>query len=336
MSRFSFASKLPFRFSLKEFFGSRKRCDRQVRRSALLLEQLESRITPANVSQAGSVLTLSFDNPGEVLAIHATSPTNIQVTTNAGFTVVGTPANFSNTGNTGTIDETALTQIIINDSSEPGGTQIEQLVFNDSGANAFTPDFQITLNQDTPGFNSLVFNGTSKFAGAGSLIASVAGGSIYSAPTSSLTAAGTSSPLTLTASAGNIHLLGQVADTSASGTTALHAPNGFIGAGVGFTGNTTLNSNVITNVSSLQGLAVGQTIALNSSGFGSTLTATIVAIVATAPNTITLSANATATTTQLPFSANNSFAAARRRRPECRRQRQPGDNGRTAARTVDD
>ena len=146
-----FASRFPFRSWVKHLFqksqpSSRKRHAR--RRVPLWLERLEGRITPANVSQAAGVLTISLDTANETLAITSSGAT-YNVTTTSTFSGAG-GANFSGLGgNTGTITAAGLTQIVINDTAQGAATNLESILFNDSALNPYTTDFSIQLTKDT-------------------------------------------------------------------------------------------------------------------------------------------------------------------------------------------
>jgi hypothetical protein len=80
------------------------------------------------------------------------------------------------------------------------------------------------------------------------------------------------------------------------GTTTQLVARVFAGTGAPFTGLTNVGSNVVTSVSSIAGLSVGQTVSTAAAPIFPSGT-TITAIGTTPPYTLTLSASATATTT---------------------------------------
>src|SRR5262249_28658152 len=148
----------------------------------------------------------------ETVTLKSSGATYTLATSNPTITVTGAPANFTNgPGNTGTITALGLTGITINDTLQTGPSD-ESVVFADSGpnpANAYTTDFTVNLAQDHASCDSLVFNGSSMFSSATGLAATVARGNITSDTLSSVMTTG-GAPLSLTATAGNISMLGVV------------------------------------------------------------------------------------------------------------------------------
>jgi hypothetical protein len=218
------ATSLPtlrFRAWIKTLARQNGRVDprQQRNRSALLLvDPLESRLAPATVSQAGTILTVNLDTGNESISFRSGGGSYTLTTSNPTLTGA-TTANFVNNGdNTGTITANAgLTQIRVIDTLQ-GAASDESVTFTDSGANAYSTDFVINLGNDAA-CDSLTFSGTSTFSGANGLAATVARGNIVSPLASSLvTTAG--APLALTGAAGNIDLLGTVNVGGAAGFTA--------------------------------------------------------------------------------------------------------------------
>jgi hypothetical protein len=230
-----------------------------------------------------------------IVDLSTTGAGNASVTTagnlNLGTSVIGTA------GGSGTLAVTAGGNV----TQDPGTTLTVAASSNFNGNN-ITLDNNGNVFHGTPGpapdlTHFVIVNGnnvTLRASGGpinlgtspitGSLIVRAAGAITQNGPitgaTSSLFDAGTG-PITLTD-----------ANNDLSGVTSANSN----AAGLSFTGNTTSGSAIISGVSSVAGLSIGQTV----SGSGIPAGATIIAL---APTSITLSASATVTATAVPLTA---------------------------------
>src|SRR5262245_12141117 len=129
-----FASKLSFRSWIKGRAKDRGKLSSRklrLRSSPLWLEELETRLSPAAVSNPAGNLLFTLD-PGETLTFTATStPGTYQVLTSTAFSPTSATG-FTSVGNVGTITSGGLTNITINDAVPQSS---EAVVFGDSGAN---------------------------------------------------------------------------------------------------------------------------------------------------------------------------------------------------------
>src|ERR1043166_724335 len=226
MSWSRFLSKLSLLSTLEGLAHNKKKPTARKNRyrySPLQVDELESRLSPATVSNPAGNLLFVLD-PGEILTFSATAtPGTYQVITTSAFNPTSATG-FASVGNVGTITSAGLANITINDGAPPSN---ESVVFADSGANIYSTDFIINLANDVV-CDSVHFDGTSTFSSVGGLSATVANGNITSSVTSLLTTAGV--PLSLTATAGNIDLLGTVdvggaASFTAGGFVNVNNPN---------------------------------------------------------------------------------------------------------------
>jgi len=153
------------------------------------LENLESRLAPASVSQQGTVLTINLDSStaNENLAIVANAHGTYGVTdTNGTISIQGSAANFTPVSTTtGTITGNGLLEIDILDALNTGGG--DSVTFNGSAGNAYGQLFKIDLSHDT-NQSAVTLNGASTFAAG--LTAVVATGGITASSGSSLTVTG--------------------------------------------------------------------------------------------------------------------------------------------------
>jgi hypothetical protein len=242
MARSVFVSKLSFRSWIKGLAREKRKLNSRKQRSRsspLWLEELESRLAPATVSNPAGNLQFVLD-PGETLTFTATStPGTYQVTTTTAFTPTSATG-FTSTGNVGTITSGGLSNITIIDATPQSS---ESIVFADSSANAYSTAFIINLANDVA-CDSVRFDGTSTFSSPGGLAATVANGNIVCSDTSSLlTTSG--APLRLTATAGNIDLLGTVNVSGAASFTA----GGFINVNNPNNGLALVSFNAVGDVS---------------------------------------------------------------------------------------
>jgi hypothetical protein len=127
----------------------------------LRLEGLEDRLAPATVSDAGgTTLLITLDNTGEKLTV-VSQGSSYRFTSTASFADggVSNPADFSGFGGT-TLDllSSGLARydtVAVADSA--AGTAV---TFGDSGSNAYTDDFTVTLDDGSAG---VTFSGSSTF-----------------------------------------------------------------------------------------------------------------------------------------------------------------------------
>ena len=85
MARSTFLSKLPFRSWINGLAREKRRQNPRKQRSRsppLWVEQLESRLTPATVSQAGTILTVNLDTANEAISFSSTGGTYTLTTSN--------------------------------------------------------------------------------------------------------------------------------------------------------------------------------------------------------------------------------------------------------------
>lgn len=174
------------------------------RRTLPRLEQLEDRLTPATLLDAGGSLAI-FLGSNEHLSIVANA-SSYTFTSNEGFTDggVGNPGDFSPFGSSSlTLLASGISRyssIAIMDESEGSGNN--SVTFDDSGVNSYANDFSIDLsNAGGP----ITFNGQSQF-GAANLQAATTGDIVFSGSSS------------VASSSGNVALVTGVGGTIVSGT----------------------------------------------------------------------------------------------------------------------
>ncbi len=251
MPRAWFVSKLHFLSWIRGLAREKRKLNSGKQRwrfSSLCVEQLENRLTPATVANPAGNLQFTLD-PGETLTFDATStPGTYQVITSTAFTPTSATG-FTSAGNVGTITSGGLSNITINDGAPQSN---ESVVFADSGANAYSTPFIVTLANNVA-CDSVQFDGASTFSSSGGLNVTVAHGDITSSDTSSLLTTG-GGPLSLTATAGNIELLGTVnvsgaATFTAGGSINVNNPNNVLSP-VSFTavGNVALQTANAMNI----------------------------------------------------------------------------------------
>src|SRR5262245_31104649 len=105
MSALSLLTKLHFCNWLTRVFGHKSnpiQYKRRARFRSLAFEALESRLAPATVTQAGTVLAITLDTVNEQIAFTSNGATYAVTTSNPSF-AGGPLANFVSAGNAGTI-----------------------------------------------------------------------------------------------------------------------------------------------------------------------------------------------------------------------------------------
>src|SRR5262245_29522011 len=167
MPKPAFVSTLPFRNWMRKLFAETpSRLHRSANRyRRLVLEGLESRLVPTTVLQTGTlgvdaVLTLNIDTNAETLTFTSVLGSYTADTSNAGFTISGAAANFTDNGDgTGTIDPTGLSQIVIIDTLQPGSDGALTFL----GPASYQTAFLVDLTHDAAAATSLQFTSASGF-----------------------------------------------------------------------------------------------------------------------------------------------------------------------------
>jgi fibronectin-binding autotransporter adhesin len=185
------------------------------------LDILEGRCLPATFAGAGPTLTITMDHTGEAIQIVSKGATfevtsNFDAVESGGDPTDGHVSGFGTT--TADVDGGAYAQVAIQDTSP--GTAV---TFADSGANAYTAGFTVTLDQD----QGVLFTGSSTFSQAGLTID--ADGAVTTAAGSSLDLPGTDENLSLSSTADAIRLSGSIA---CGGETTLASEGGPLSLGV--------------------------------------------------------------------------------------------------------
>ncbi len=252
-----FSGSILFRRSEKRT-NQRTRQDRRSRQRKLLLEPLEDRRLLASFLDANPTLSIDLNAASENVAL-VSNGTSYTLTLNGANTWTG--ANTANvTGHgTGTLTVTAAGLAAFNTVNITDSASGCAVTFGNSGANAYSDDFNIMLDNSPAG--QITFNGASSF-GTSSLSASTTAGLVVSSG-ATVTA---SSPVTLTADSMDI----QGTITSNGGITLQPAtPSRTIGLNSG-TGDFNLTLVELGNLASTGTVTIGRSGGTGAITIGST------------------------------------------------------------------
>ena len=153
-----------------------------------IAEQLEHRIVPATFAEAGATLSLDLDTAAESVGIVSNGAT--YTLTLVGGTWVGVDSANVTGNTTAVLTVTAAGLATFDTVNLTDSAAATSAAFNDSGANTYTDNFSIVLNNGSGG---IAFNGASSFTGsltlnADNTIVDNAGATLVVTGTTSLTA----------------------------------------------------------------------------------------------------------------------------------------------------
>ncbi|MCL4207963.1 MAG: hypothetical protein KJ000_36210, partial [Pirellulaceae bacterium] len=210
------------------------------KRRRLFFETLEDRRVLASFAEAGAMLILTLDVASENVAI-VSNGTSYTLTGTSNWTGTDS-ANVTGNGTTTlTVTTAGLAEfdtINILDASVSGTS----VTFDDSGVNAYSDHFTITL--DDAGAGPITFSGASSFSGSNTLSASTTGGITFSGAASLVT------------DSGSVSLSAGEAITSGTAATDITTPSVTLvaGSGIGAPANPlTVNATTFTNVETATG-----------------------------------------------------------------------------------
>jgi hypothetical protein len=229
MLQSAFVSKISFVNWLRNLAApkkARRARRRETSRARPRFEILEDRLAPANLAEAGGIITLSLTASNETVTIFSKGANLYHLTTTDttnGFITGGlvAPSSFSTPSGSTSGDLTvnpADTQIRIVDGAFTGG----HIIFADSGTNPYAQNFNINLTNANA--NNIDFFGTSTFDN--SLAASTTRGTVTveaGAVVNLIGGAVTTSTLQQTATGGAVNINGTVTTNAAETALTVNA-----------------------------------------------------------------------------------------------------------------